>query len=135
MPNDPYAFEILAEPRHLTEQSHADADVYAFAYTITITNTGQVAAQLIARHWTIEDAHGHTETVDGLGVVGEQPLLQPGQAFRYTSACRLRTAHGLMHGHYFFVAVDGHRFEVAIPPFLLRADPDLPGSPGAGRLH
>jgi len=135
MPKPAYAFDIQAEPRHLPEQSDPEASVYAFAYTITITNAGQVAGQLIARHWTIEDAQGHTETIDGLGVVGEQPLLQPGQTFRYTSGCRLRTAHGLMHGSYFFVAVDGHRFDVPIAPFLLRADGGAAGPSGAGRLH
>ncbi len=116
-----YAFRIDTEPQYLPEQSNPAAGRYAFAYTITITNTGRVPAQLISRHWVIEDATGHTEEVKGLGVVGEQPLLQPGQAFQYTSGCQLRTSHGIMHGAYFCVAVDGHRFDVPIAAFILEA--------------
>ena len=82
---------------------------------------GDVAAQLIARHWEIEDAEGRTQVVDGLGVVGQQPLLHPGEAFRYTSSAELRTPMGIMSGHYFCVAVDGTRFETAIAPFVLKA--------------
>ena len=125
-----YAFRIDTEPQFLPQQSDPAAGRYAFAYTITITNTGRIPAQLISRHWTIEDASGHTEEVNGLGVVGEQPLLQPGQAFQYTSGCHLRTSHGIMHGSYFFVAVDGHRFDVPIAAFILQT-----GSTGeTGRL-
>ena len=118
-----YAFRIDTEPQFLPEQSDPASDRYAFAYTITITNTGRVPAQLIARHWTIEDASGRTEEVKGLGVVGEQPLLKPGEAFQYTSSTRLQTAMGIMSGHYFCVGVDGHRFEVAIPTFTLNVPP------------
>lgn len=120
-PTSPYAFRIDTDPQYLPEQSDPAAGRYVFAYTITITNTGSVPAQLIARHWTIEDASGHTEEVKGLGVVGEQPLLKPGQAFQYTSGCHLRTSHGIMHGSYFFVAVDGHRFDVPIAAFILQS--------------
>ena len=131
-PDRDYAFRIDAEPQFLPEQSDPATGRYVFAYTITITNTGRVPAQLIARHWTIEDASGHTEEVKGLGVVGEQPLLKPGQAFQYTSGTHLRTSHGIMHGSYFFVAVDGHRFDVPIAAFILQAGSDN----GAGRtLH
>jgi ApaG protein len=131
-PDRDYAFRIDTEPQFLPEQSDPATGRYVFAYTITITNTGRVPAQLIARHWTIEDASGHTEEVKGLGVVGEQPLLKPGQAFRYTSGTHLRTSHGIMHGSYFFVAVDGHRFDVPIAAFILQADSDS----GASRtLH
>ena len=84
-------------------------------------NRGDVAAQLISRHWVITDARGHVELVKGLGVVGQQPLLKPGEAFQYTSGCRLRTASGTMHGSYFCVADDGERFEVEIPLFVLDA--------------
>ena len=84
-------------------------------------NTGEVPAQLIARHWVINDARGHTEEVKGLGVVGQQPLLAPGESFQYTSGCRLRTPSGTMHGSYFCVAADGERFEVEIPMFVLDA--------------
>jgi len=116
-----YAFRIDTEPHFLPEQSDPPNHRFAFAYTITITNTGRVPAQLIARHWLIEDASGHTEEVQGLGVVGEQPLLKPGQAFQYTSGCQLRTSHGIMHGSYFFVAIDGHRFDVPIAAFILQS--------------
>lgn len=92
---------------------------YAFRYTITIRNTGRMAAQLIARHWVVQDSSGLTQEVRGLGVVGQQPLLQPGEAFRYTSGCRLHTASGTMHGSYFCVAEDGQQFDVPIPPFAL----------------
>jgi len=130
--NTDYALRIDTEPQFLPDQSDTAAGRFAFAYTITITNTGRIPAQLISRHWTIEDASGHTEEVKGLGVVGAQPLLQPGEAFQYTSGCVLRTSHGIMHGSYFFVAVDGHRFEVPIPPFILQSA----GRSGAGRtLH
>lgn len=127
MPDTDYAFRIETEPLFQPEQSDPAAGRYVFAYTITITNTGRVPAQLISRHWIIEDASGRTEEVKGLGVVGEQPLLKPGQAFQYTSGCHLRTSHGIMHGSYFFVAVDGHRFEAPIAAFILQAS-DVSGS-------
>ncbi|MCM2356307.1 MAG: Co2+/Mg2+ efflux protein ApaG [Arenimonas sp.] len=114
-----YRFRVEVEPQFLPEQSAPDQDVYSFAYTITITNTGEVPAQLISRHWIISDAGGGTEEVKGLGVVGHQPLLKPGEAFQYTSGCRLRTPSGSMHGSYFCVAEDGERFEAPIPAFLL----------------
>ena len=105
--------------------------MYTFAYTVTLTNTGQVPAQLIARHWVIVDAAGHTEVVKGLGVVGHQPLLKPGESFQYTSGSRLRTPSGTMHGSYFCVADDGERFDVTIPMFVLEAPP---GNGAPGRL-
>ncbi len=114
-----YQFRVAVEPRFLPEQSAPSQGIYSFAYTITITNTGEVPAQLISRHWVIGNSAGETEEVKGLGVVGQQPLLKPGEAFQYTSGCRLRTASGNMEGHYFFVAEDGERFEVQIPPFML----------------
>ena len=117
-----YQFTCVVETQYLSEQSAPPAGPFAFAYTITVTNTGNIAAQLIARHWIITDAHGHTEEVKGLGVVGNQPLLQPGESFQYTSGTRLPTASGRMHGSYFCVAEDGQRFECAIAPFLLHAD-------------
>ena len=116
-----YQFSVDAAPSFLPDQSDPEAGLYGFAYTITVRNTGDVAAQLVSRHWIIQDARGHTEEVKGLGVVGQQPLLQPGEAFQYTSGCRLRTASGTMHGSYFCVAEDGERFEVAIPLFVLDA--------------
>jgi ApaG protein len=116
-----YQFSVVSEPAFLAEQSAPQQAVYRFAYTITLTNTGTVAAQLIARHWWISDARGHSEQVQGLGVVGQQPLLQPGASFQYTSGCQLRTPSGSMRGHYFFVAEDGTRFEIEIPLFVLDA--------------
>ena len=114
-----YQFRIEVEPQYLPEQSAPGQNVYSFAYTITITNTGEVPAQLISRHWIIANAAGELEEVKGLGVVGHQPLLKPGEAFQYTSGCRLRTPSGTMHGSYFCVAEDGERFEVEIPEFAL----------------
>ena len=124
-----YQFSVEIEPQFLPEQSEPAAAVFGFAYTITVHNTGEVAAQLISRHWVITDARGHVEEVKGLGVVGQQPLLKPGEAFQYTSGCRLRTASGTMHGSYFCVAEDGERFEVEIPLFVLDA-----GGAGGGRV-
>ena len=97
--------------------------------TITIHNTGQVPAQLIARHWLIHDAQGHAEEVKGLGVVGKQPLLRPGESFQYTSGCRLRTTSGTMHGRYFCITEDAEHFEVPIPLFVLDAQTDSHASP------
>jgi ApaG protein len=114
-----YQFSVEPVPQFLPEQSSPTQGVYSFAYTITITNTGEVPAQLISRYWRITDAHGHIEQVKGLGVVGHQPLLKPGESFQYSSGCRLRTPNGTMHGSYFCVADDGERFEVEVPLFVL----------------
>ena len=114
-----YDFAITVRTQHLPEQSNPDRTQHVFSYTITIKNTGTVAAQLISRHWVITDANGKVEEVRGLGVVGHQPLLQPGEQFEYTSGTQLATAQGSMTGEYFFVAEDGHRFEVTIPEFVL----------------
>jgi ApaG protein len=116
-----YQFLIEVLPRFLPEQSAPDQGIFSFAYTVSITNTGEVSAQLISRGWNVNDAKGHTERIKGLGVIGQQPLLRPGESFEYTSGTRLRTPTGTMHGHYFFVAEDGERFEVDIPMFVLDA--------------
>lgn len=116
-----YQFQVEVQPRYLPEQSAPQQGHYVFAYTITITNIGTIAAQLIARSWNVNDAVGHTEKVRGLGVVGQQPFMQPGERFEYTSGTRLRTPTGTMHGSYFFVAEDGERFDVDIPMFVLDA--------------
>jgi ApaG protein len=116
-----HLFRVDVMPEYLPEQSDPDEGVYGFAYTITITNDGLVPAQLMSRHWLITDANGQTEEVKGPGVVGHQPLLKPGESFRYTSGCRLRTPSGTMHGSYFFVAEDGTRFDAQIPLFVLEA--------------
>lgn len=112
-------FSVSVVPQFLPEQSNPDEDEYVFAYTVTIRNTGEVAAQLVSRHWIITDAEGQVEEVRGAGVVGEQPVLQPGQAFQYTSGCPLPTPVGSMRGSYQCVAEDGTRFEAAIPEFVL----------------
>ena len=118
--------------QYVADQSKPLQDVFAFAYTVTVTNTGRVPVQLISRQWEIQDERGHTEQVKGLGVVGQQPLLRPGEAFQYTSGCRLRAPSGTMHGSYFFVAEDGHRFDAPIGTFVL----DSSGVPHGGRtLH
>lgn len=122
MPNDTkYRISVEVRPQYLPEQSAPERDLYTFAYHITITNTGEVAAQVVSRSWNVNDANGHTEKIRGLGVVGHQPLLKPGEAFEYTSGTRLRTPTGTMHGSYFCVAEDGERFDVDIPMFVLDA--------------
>lgn len=116
-----YTVQIHVQPQYVADQSNPLQNVFAFAYTVTVTNTGKVPAQLISRHWIIQDESGHTQEVKGLGVVGEQPLLRPGESFQYTSGCRLHAASGTMHGSYFFVAEDGHRFDVPIAKFVLES--------------
>ena len=116
-----YEFSVDVESALANPETAAEDQTYAFHYTVTIRNTGAVAAQLIARHWVVQDGGGLTREVKGLGVVGEQPLLQPGEVFRYTSGCHLSTPSGTMHGSYFCVAEDGERFDVPIPPFALGA--------------
>ena len=92
MPQSPISVQV--EPRYLAEQSSPADKVYTFAYTVTLTNVGEIGAQLIARHWLINDASGHAQEVKGLGVIGQQPLLAPGESFRYTSGCRLQAPSG-----------------------------------------
>jgi len=116
-----YQFKIEATPTYLSSAEEVGQILYHFAYSVTFTNTGSVPAQLISRHWVINDAEGHTEEVKGLGVIGHQPLLNPGESFQYASGARLRTSHGTMHGSFFFVAADGHRFDVPVPLFVLEA--------------
>lgn len=122
-----YNVQIDVVPQYVPDQSKPLQEVFAFAYTVTVTNTGRVPVQLIARHWVIQDERGHSEEVKGLGVVGQQPLLRPGESFQYTSGCRLRAASGTMHGSYFFVAEDGHRFDAPIGTFVLDASNAMPG--------
>lgn len=114
-----YQFRVEVEPKFLPEQSAPEQGLFSFAYTITITNSGDVPAQLISRHWIIANAAGEVEEVKGLGVVGHQPLLKPGESFEYTSGCRLRTPSGTMQGSFFCVAEDGTRFDVEVAPFVL----------------
>lgn len=123
-----YHMTVEVTPQYLPEQSEPDEGHFVFAYTVTITNTGEVTAQVIARSWNINDANGRTEKVKGLGVVGQQPLLKPGQSFEYTSGTRLATPTGTMHGSLFCVAEDGERFDADIPMFVLDALSDPDGS-------
>lgn len=104
---------------YIDEQSEPDASRYVFAYTITITNSGEVAAQLISRHWIITDANGKVQEVNGDGVVGEQPHLSPGERFRYSSGAVLETPVGAMQGLYRMEADDGIAFDAPIAPFTL----------------
>jgi ApaG protein len=114
-----YAIEVSAATRYLADQSDEAASRFVFAYTITLRNTGSIAAQLISRHWIITDAQGLVQEVRGLGVVGAQPLLEPGQSYEYTSGAAIATAVGTMKGAYQMVATDGTRFEAPIPEFTL----------------
>ncbi len=110
---------VAVTPRFLEDKSNPQANKFVFSYTVTITNTGAIAVQLISRKWVIKDADGDIETVEGPGVVGEKPVLQPGQSFEYTSFCPLETPFGSMEGHYNMVAADGTRFKALIEPFGL----------------
>jgi len=114
-----YEIAVRTRAQYLEEQSRPDQDHYVFTYTITITNTGTVPAQLISRHWIITDSNQRVEEVRGLGVVGEQPLLKPGESYEYTSGSALATPVGTMRGSYQMVAEDGARFDAPIPEFTL----------------
>jgi ApaG protein len=110
---------VDVETAYVEEQSDPRDKRYVFAYTITIRNEGGQAAKLLTRHWIITDADGKVQEVRGDGVVGEQPHLQPGQGFRYSSGAVLETPVGTMHGSYQMVADDGERFDAPIAPFRL----------------
>ena len=114
-----YECLVTVETEFLPDQSDLERNRYAFAYHIKIVNTGNVAAQLISRHWVIDEFNGEQQEVRGLGVVGAQPLLQPGQLFEYTSGTVLTTPNGKMHGSYQMVADDGTAFDITVPTFTL----------------
>jgi ApaG protein len=114
-----YAFKVNVQTAYLPDQSNPEDHKYAFAYTVTIANVGNIAAQLISRHWIITDANNYVQEVKGLGVVGAQPLLAPGQQFDYTSGTLLVTPVGAMRGSYKIVAEDGTFFDAVIEPFTL----------------
>jgi ApaG protein len=118
MANKP-EFTCQVQVQYLPEQSQVPDGPYAFAYTVNIRNTGQVTAQLVARHWIVTNADGHREDVRGLAVVGHQPLLKPGEQFEYTSWTRIDTPHGAMSGTYFCMTEDAHAFEAAVAEFAL----------------
>jgi ApaG protein len=114
-----YEMTIHVETGYVAEQSQPDQNRYVFAYTITIENSGDIAAKLLRRHWIITDANNKVQEVNGDGVVGKQPHLAPGKSFRYTSAAILETPLGCMQGHYDMLADDGTGFEAPIPVFRL----------------
>lgn len=114
-----YQIRVDVATQYVPEQSDPEDNRYTFAYTITIANTGTIAAQLISRHWIITDAENQVQEVRGLGVVGQQPLLQPAQSFEYTSGCVLATPVGSMRGSYQLTAEDGTQFEAPITEFVL----------------
>lgn len=114
-------FDVQVRCEYLPRESDPAQAVYRFAYTIRIHNHGERAGQLIARHWWIRNGHGHVEQVRGLGVVGGQPFLEPGQSFEYTSMCQLATPKGSMRGHYLCVDEQGQVFECPIAEFVLDA--------------
>jgi len=112
-------FTSTVTVRPLPEQSDPATGQHAFAYTVTIRNSGNITAQLIARHWIITDGDGHVEEVRGLAVVGHQPLLKPGESFEYTSWTRIDTPHGTMRGTFFCMTEDAQPFDAAVPEFGL----------------
>ena len=114
-----YEFTVSPKVTFLADQSDPDKNHYVFAYTITVTNRSDAVAQLISRHWIITDAEDKVQEVKGLGVVGRQPLLAPGESFEYTSGATIATSMGTMRGTYQMVSEDGSAFEVPIPPFTL----------------
>jgi ApaG protein len=116
-----YEITVSARTAYIPEQSDPARQRYVFAYTITIANTGEVAAQLISRHWIITDANNQVQEVRGLGVVGQQPLLKPGESFEYTSGAAIATPVGTMRGSYQMLAEDGVVFDAPIPEFALSA--------------
>ncbi|HYL17924.1 MAG TPA: Co2+/Mg2+ efflux protein ApaG [Burkholderiales bacterium] len=119
MENKRYEITVKARSTYVPEQSDEDGGRFVFAYTITITNTGTVAARLISRHWIITDSDARVQEVRGMGVVGEQPMLQPDESFEYTSGTAIATAVGTMRGTYQMVADDGTAFDAPIPEFTL----------------
>ena len=112
-------FTVSVTARYLPEQSAPEQQAYAFSYSVVIVNSGDVAAQLIGRHWAITDAQGGKQDVRGLGVVGHQPLLQPGEKFEYQSWARIATPRGQMQGRYFCMSSEADAFEAVIAPFEL----------------
>ncbi len=111
--------QVTVLPDYLDDRSEPDENRFFWAYTIEITNLGRSTVQLLSRHWIITDAVGKIETVKGLGVVGEQPVLNPGETFRYTSGCPLTTPSGMMSGTYRMSDTEGRGFTIEIPAFSL----------------
>ena len=112
-------FSCSVSMKYMPEQSMPPDGPFAFAYAVTIRNSGDIAAQLVARHWVVTDANAHVEEVRGLAVVGHQPLLKPGEQFEYTSWTRIGTPHGHMRGTFFCMTEDAHAFQADVPEFQL----------------
>lgn len=114
-----YEITVVVDTNYIEEQSDPENSRYVFSYTVTMRNTGTIAARLLSRHWIITDANNNTQEVRGEGVVGEQPHLEPGEGFQYTSGTVLDTPLGSMHGTYQMEADDGTNFDATIPMFTL----------------
>lgn len=121
MAHNNYYFQIEPCPFYDEGQSDVPNDLYVFGYHIKITNTGGIAAKLMSRHWVITDAHGQVQEVRGIGVVGEQPSIAPGETFRYSSGVALKTPYGTMKGSYRMVADNGVQFDVEVPEMVFSA--------------
>jgi len=115
----PHEIQVQVQPNYIDDQSEPDSNRFVFSYTVTIQNTGTVAAKLLTRRWVITDANGKVQEVIGEGVVGHQPYLKPGQGFQYTSGAIIETPLGSMQGSYQMVADDGKHFDATIPVFTL----------------
>jgi ApaG protein len=124
-----HGFRVSVQPRYMPEQSDPTGRQWLFAYRIRIANEGAEPAQLQSRRWVIVDSHGTREEVKGPGVVGQQPRLEPGQSFEYTSFCPLRTPWGTMEGSYHFRTDDGRELDVAVARFYLVSEEDRAAGP------
>jgi len=123
--SDPrYQIDVSVVTRYLPEQSQPEQNRFAFAYTVTVSNNGQLPAKLLSRHWIITDGDGRVQQVRGAGVVGQQPLIEPGKSHTYSSGTVMSTRVGTMQGSYQMLAEDGKRFDALIAPFRLA----VPGS-------
>ena len=114
-----YRIQITVKVKYLSEQSDEAENRFVFAYTIKVSNEGDQTVKLLARHWLITDANQHVQAVNGKGVVGEQPVINPGQSFEYTSGTVLATQVGTMSGSYELILNDGTEFTVLVPQFVL----------------
>ena len=119
MPDPRYQVDVSIVTRYLPEQSQPEHERFAFAYTVTVHNNGELPATLLSRHWVITDGDGHVEEVRGSGVVGQQPLIEPGQKYVYSSGTVMTSKVGTMQGSYLMQASDRHDFKAIIAPFRL----------------
>jgi ApaG protein len=119
MSDSPYNIDVSVVSRYLPEQSEPEQSRFAFSYTITITNIGELAAQLLSRHWIITNGDGQVQEVRGAGVIGQQPLIEPGESYTYSSGTLMTTKVGIMQGSYQMRAEDDHHFKAIIAPFRL----------------